>query len=199
MKNFIEIPENVENLSPETVKAGVIRRANRAKQARASMRRVLVIAMLIVSVLCMGVITWANTRTTETPVPAEEPAEEDTVFMPSSIYWDISEDDRELVELAVMGVARGENELCQLAVAQCIRDAALYNKMTVPEVIRLYSYPIFEDTPSDSCIAAVDAAIAGKDAIGNEVVCCYNPAVQDGSYHETLNFVCQIGNLKFFN
>lgn len=186
----------MKELSPATVQKSILRRAQTEKKAsrRRKMVSLTLVTSIVVLVLCIGM---ASPR----PEPAQQSApSQSEVTVVQSIYclWNINAQDRETVEQAVACVAAGESELCQQAVAQAIRNTCDRENISVDECIAKYQYPLFTLSVTDSVKKAVDAVVSGKDAIDADLAYCYNPKVQDGTFHESQQYVCTIGNIRFF-
>lgn len=195
MKRNITVDmEKMANLSPETVKKSIERRAARHK---AFTRKIAGSMMLVVALAtAIMAVSFANTR----PAPVAEvgPAVTTIQDAPVDVSWHISADDMELVEKAVASAAVGETENCQQAVAQAIRQTCDREGIDVSSCIAKYQYPVFEVTVTESVISAVEKVCAGEYIINADIHYFYNPAVQDGTWHETRAYICTIGNLKFF-
>lgn len=186
-------PEEMASLSPETVKAGVARRACHAKAA-ARWQRIAIILLIAVAVISMA-STLALAKTSQSATIPEPLIIQVTDYGP----WIIADDEEEMVLQAVMSAARGESELAMKAAAQCIRNAAEEKHMSVGAVLNEYRWPMDYNGPiSDECKEAVTNVIDGQMAVDSVMFYCYNPNLQDGAWHEGMAFVCQIGNLRFF-
>lgn len=190
-------PEQMESLTPETVKASVARRAASAGN-RMMRRRLLTLCLLAASVVTTLLVgAFADTRKDATQ---DVPAQVIAYYRQGIGPWDISKEETELVEAAVMAVARGEDSLTMQAVAQALRNTCESTGLSVADAIKEYGYPMFSGSTSDACRKAVAAVVEeGIMAVNDDLRYSYNPAVQDGTWHETMHYVCTIGNLKFYN
>lgn len=192
---YIKIdPEQMAQMHPETIKKSVARRAATASKQKPRQR--IVAGLLAASVVIMLAV-WGFADTT--------PAGEDSTVQVQQVYngvgpWNISEEDIHLVEMACMSSARGEGKLAMQAVAQCIRNTCEEQSLSVEEVISKYRYSVsYEGDISSDCETAVRAVVSiGTQAVNDDLHYFYNPAVQDGSWHESMTYVCSIGALRFF-
>lgn len=187
-------PEEMERLSPETVKKSVARRAARRK----AFNRKIAGSLMIVTALVTAImaVSFASPR----PAPAVEDSIPVSSIQdaPEDVSWNISADDLAMVEQAVASAAVGETENCQQAVAQAIRQTCDREGIDVCTCIAKYQYPVFDVTVTDSVISAVEKVCAGEYIINSDLHYFYNPDVQDGTWHETRPYICTIGHLKFF-
>lgn len=193
---YIKIdPEQMAQMHPETIKKSVARRAATASKQKPRQR--IVAGLLAASVVIMMAV-WGFADTT--------PTGEDATVQVQQVYnngvgpWNISEEDIHLVEMACMSSARGESKLAMQAVAQCIRNTCEEQGLSVEEVISKYRYSVsYEGDISSDCEAAVRAVVSiGTQAVNDDIHYFYNPAVQDGYWHESMTYVCSIGALRFF-
>lgn len=198
---YIKInPDQMAQMMPEAVKKSVARRAASAGN-REQRRRIITLFLLAASV----VITLAVGAFADTMAPSD--LDNDIPVQVLQVYnngigpWDISDGDMDLVKTAAMSSARGEGKLAMQAVAQCIRNTCEAQGLTVEECIAKYRYPMnYQGVISSDCEAAVLAVVSiGTQAINDDIHYFYNPKVQDGSWHESMNYVCSIGDLRFFN
>lgn len=192
---YIKIdPDQMAQMQPETIKKSVARRAATASKRKPRQR---IVACLLAASVVIMLAVWGFADTT--------PAGEDTSVQVQQVYngvgpWNISEEDIHLVEVACMSSARGESKLAMQAVAQCIRNTCEEQGLSVEEVISKYRYSVsYEGNISSDCEAAVRAVVSiGTQAVNDDIHYFYNPAVQDGSWHESMTYVCSIGALRFF-
>lgn len=192
---YIKIdPDQMAQMQPETIKKSVARRAATASKRKPRQR---IVACLLAASVVIMLAVWGFADTT--------PAGEDTTVQVQQVYngvgpWNIPEEDIHLVEVACMSSARGESKLAMQAVAQCIRNTCEEQGLSVEEVISKYRYSvIYEGNISSDCEAAVRAVVSiGTQAVNDDIHYFYNPAVQDGSWHESMTYVCSIGALRFF-
>lgn len=193
----IRVPMYIADLSPAGTQACIRRRAERAAEkapARKHRRHILWLVVVAAMVLCMSVVYTAPSNDAQT-MPVSTLVD---YIAADTAAWDISEDEIDMVNTAVMGVARGESRLAMQAVAQCIRQTCSDTGLSVEEVLAYYAYPTWDGEPNQDCLDAVQAIVDGHDAIAATIYWSYNPNVQDGTWHEGRTLVCTIDNLKFF-
>lgn len=202
MKTSIRIDaDRYEAMTPEAVKASVVRTAKRAQmQTKSRHRRAIAIGSLFTLTVLMSVLLGSFAFPKESK--PEEPAKMETlvIYANGQGPWDISDDDLAVVYAAVMGSARGEDELVMQAVAQAIRNTSEDEKKSVPEVITQRHYPMWEGDVSDEAKEAVSKMMEnGRSAVDARIHYWYNPNIQDGEWFEsTRHYICTIGNVRFF-
>lgn len=202
MKTSIRIDaDRYEAMTPEAVKASVVRTAKRAQmQAKPRRRRAIAIGSLFTLTVLMSVVLGSFAFPKESE--PEEPPKMETlvIYANGQGPWDISDDDLAVVYAAVMGSARGEDELVMQAVAQAIRNTSDDEKKSVSEVIEQRHYPLWEGDVSDEAKEAVGKMTEnGRSAVDARIHYWYNPNIQDGEWFEsTRHYICTIGNVRFF-
>lgn len=189
----INIPDYFSELSEGGKVRAIERRVAKAGNPKVNLPRLLLTAALCTVALTVGL----------TMRPESKPLEPDVVTVYETIHdreaWDITEEEQVLVTRVVSAMARGETPLTMEAVAQCVRNTCEAKNMTVAEAVEWGRFPIDQKAISQTVKDAVSRVMAGYNAVDSTVMYAYNPAVQDGNWHETLNFVCQIGALRFFS
>lgn len=189
-------PAEMADLHPETVKASIARRAASASNQMVR-RRLVALCLLAASVVVTLLVgAFAATKQPETVMETQYI----TVYKEGIGPWDITDEEKSLVNTAVMSVARGESELCQQAVAQALRNLCTEYDLTVAEAVEAYRIPAtYKGKVSQSCIEAVDSVVEdGVLAINAPIGYFYNPECQSGEFHESLEYVCSVGHLRFF-
>jgi len=199
---YIKIPLGFCEMSPEAQAAGVRRRMDRATQSLPKKRRLLVAGMVLSAVfVCSLSPLLADTSAADPVVPIVEAADLNpavlTVRVLDRDQWELAPDEAALVSCVVEAVAAGESDLCKKAVAQSIRCASERMGMTVEDVIGWGRYPVAESASEES-IHAVERIREGYDAVDDTILWAYNPSVQSSEWHETQEFVCQLGSMRFF-
>lgn len=114
-------------------------------------------------------------------------------------FYDLTREERGLIEEVVAAEARGEPYEGQMAVAQCILNACLKDGIRPPEAIRRYGYakPCSDLTPS--VVRAVSAVFDKGETVTDEpILYFYAPALCTSSFHESQIFVMEIGGHRFF-
>lgn len=189
----ITVPEDfTANKSPEAIKAGIERRMQSGTTV-AKRNRMIALAIAMTLAISMMAVAIASTKPAATEEKAVMP---ELLIVRDEMTWVLSDADRAAVESAVMAVAGGESTLCQQAAAQAIRNACEDYGLSVTQVLNEWKYPA-DSNVSDDVKAAV-AYIIDHKAINERLHCFYNPAVQNGDWHESQTFVLQIGDVRFF-
>ena len=189
----ISVPESLMEKNPEVVKSCVERRMASGR-TKSKSRGVIALVLCAATALSLMVAALAGSQKPVETLP--ETGAPKVVYIRELITWVLSDEDRALVESAVMAVAGGESKLCQQAAAQAIRNACEDYGLSVTQVLNEWKYPS-DSNVSDDVKAAV-AYIIDHKAINERLHCFYNPAVQNGDWHESQTFVLQIGNVRFF-
>lgn len=114
--------------------------------------------------------------------------------------FDISAEERYIVECVVMGEAGGESYEGQVLVAQCILNGCVKEEMRPSELVEAYSYYGWNSEPSESVQNAVSAVFDdGYKVTEEEVLYFYNPDTCYSEWHESMHYVLTEGNHKFFS
>ena len=119
----------------------------------------------------------------------------------------LSDEERYVVECIVAGEAWGEPYEGKKAVAQCIYDAMLQDGLTASEVRKTYKYSGWKtNLPEVDYTSYLEVAQAvtdvfdfGEMATDEFILWFYNPAYGKSEFHESQNFVIEIGHHKFFS
>jgi hypothetical protein len=132
------------------------------------------------------------------PGALEIPGDNDTDWQPSPAFQLLA-GERSLVESVVMAEAGNQPFEGLIAVAQCIRDAAEKDGLTVDEVIAKYQYTGNRPQPSQVAVDAVKAVFDdGERATAEKMYWFYNPDIVASAWHEAQTFVAEIGDHRFF-
>ena len=110
--------------------------------------------------------------------------------------------DRELLEHLVMGEAGNEGFIGAALVAQAIRDAIVYKGFTsVAEVRNALSYSgNIDNTPNADTLSAVSYIFdQGGCAVKHTVYYFYAFHKTESKWHESQQFITQVGNHRFFS
>lgn len=104
-----------------------------------------IIVILLTAVILLGAFTVmtyiADAKTPEEPITAEHEEQEEYEEEPAGTYiiqgpeYNITDEERELIERVVAAEARGESIECMMAVAQTIRDRSITREQSVTEVL----------------------------------------------------------------
>lgn len=133
-----------------------------------------------------------------TEPPATTEATEDTTE-PARTAYTLTAAERDLVERVVMAEAGGEEQIGQLIVAQCIRNACELNGIRPAEVVSWYQYARSRPDPSDLVQASVRTVFDdGVQFVDPETVYFYAPARCTSEWHEAQELVAEVGGHRFF-
>ena len=113
--------------------------------------------------------------------------------------YQISDADRETLWHIVQGEAGGESYDGKLWVATCLLNAMRKNDMSAEEVRVAYQYSGWAETVSDDTKKAVSQVFDFGDATHDSVLWFYAPKWCDSEWHESQNFVAEIGGHRFFS
>lgn len=116
-------------------------------------------------------------------------------------YYILTEEETILVEQVVMAEAGGESHRGQISVAQCIRDTAIRDGLSVAEVIIEYKYTPDRKEPSESVQRAVAAVFDDGESAIETAYYFYSPLNMPNGvskWHEAQEFVTELGGHRFF-
>ena len=113
--------------------------------------------------------------------------------------YNLSDADRETLWHIVQGEAGGESYDGKLWVATCLLNAMRKNGMSADEVRVAYQYSGWAETVSDDTKKAVSQVFDFGDATHDSVLWFYAPKWCDSEWHESQNFVAEIGGHRFFS
>jgi spore germination cell wall hydrolase CwlJ-like protein len=115
------------------------------------------------------------------------------------IRYELSPEERNLVERVVMAEAADEPYKGQMLVCQCILNACENLNKRPVDIVRIYKYAKGRPEPSDSVKQAVEAVFdKGEIAESERIIYFYAPALVESEFHESKRFVCAVGGHKFF-
>ena len=138
--------------------------------------------------------TAAPVAVAETAEPVAEPAPTD----PPAFYA-LTAEQRTLIEEVVSAEARGESYEGQVAVAQCILNACLKHDITPERAISKYKYTTNRAKPTKSVKKAVAAVFDRGEGVTEEpILYFYAPDLVTSDFHESQDFVIEIGCHRFF-
>ena len=145
----------------------------------------------------------APTETTAPTVTAIPTAEPTTADKPDRggdrPHYELSAEERDLVERVVMAEAEDEPYKGQMLVCQCIMNACRLNNKRPAAVIKQYVYATRRPEPSESVRDAVAAVFDKGETVTEEpVIYFYAPALVESAFHERQRFVLREGNHRFF-
>jgi len=164
-------------------------------------------AVLLACLLAGTMDAEAKTEYEPTPTPTPEPSAV-VIAVPSpnlsqstpDIYYILSDADRSEIEQTVMSEAGAECYEGQLAVCQCILDAAVRDGISPVDVLTEYKYTMARKEPTESVREAVSAVFDRGERVTDEnIYYFYSPALCEGKWHEThATYVMTIGGHRFF-
>lgn len=115
------------------------------------------------------------------------------------VVYPLTAEERALVEGVVTAEAEGQGFEGQVLVAQCIRNAAEIDDMSVSEVVSALSYA----KPKNASKSAKEAVAAvfdeGVGYTAEPIIYFYAPARAESEWHETQDFVMEYLEHRFFS
>lgn len=159
-----------------------------------------VLALLVIYALA-AVPGRAQTVVVISRADAEPPAAEPimTCEEKTKVCYELSEEERAIVESVVMAEAGAEPYIGKMAVAQCILDACKSEHERPAEIIRSFGYTEKRPEPNEDVKRAVSAVFdSGEVATDAEILYFYAPALVSSAWHESQTYVCTIGGHRFF-
>lgn len=117
------------------------------------------------------------------------------------IFYPLAEEERYIVECLVAGESKGESLEGQMAVAQCILNATIRSEIPISEVKSEYGYQGWDSNSQNypSVSQAVSEVFDKGNFVTEEfIIWFYNTGVGHSSFHESQNFVIEIGGHRFF-
>ena len=164
--------------------------------------RLSVIAALLIALLLFvffyygeteGAVASGVENETENTVVVQDIFEEPTV------YYELTAEERDLLERVVMGEAGGEEYAGQLAVAQCILNACELRNARPAAIIESLSYTTHRPEASQSVKDAVSEVFDdGVKVLPETAMYFYAPSLVHSEWHETQEYLCTIGCHRFF-
>jgi len=114
-------------------------------------------------------------------------------------FFDLTDEQRTLIEQIVSAESRGEPFEGQMAVAQCILNACRINGIAPEEAIKKYKYTSARVEPTISVREAVAAVFDRGEIITEEpILYFYAPDIVASEFHESQTFVTEIAGHRFF-
>ena len=135
-------------------------------------------------------------RDTPTVLHVPTPTEPET----PPVRYELTDSERELVELVVMAESGNQPYIGQMAVAQCLLNDSERSGIRPTEAVVEYQYTSERVEPSESVRNAVAAVFDGGEVVTEETILWfYAPKYVDGTpWHETQRHVLTINDHKFF-
>ena len=116
----------------------------------------------------------------------------------SPIDYEITEDDRETLEHIVEGEAGGESYEGKLWVATCLRNAMEKDNLSAEQVRISYQYAGWSEKVSEDTKNAVKEVFVFGNKMHDSVLWFYAPEWCESEWHESQQFVAEIGGHRFF-
>ena len=113
--------------------------------------------------------------------------------------YNLSDADRETLWHIVQGEAGGESYEGKMWVATCLLNAMRENGMSADEVRVAYQYAGWSESVSDDTKKAVSQVFDFGDTTHDSVLWFYAPKWCDSAWHESQQFVAEIGGHRFFS
>ena len=114
------------------------------------------------------------------------------------IDYPITEDDRETLEHIVEGEAGGESYEGKLWVATCLRNAMEKDNLSAEQVRISYQYAGWSEKVSEDTKNAVKEVFVFGNKMHDSVLWFYAPEWCESEWHESQQFVAEIGGHRFF-
>jgi spore germination cell wall hydrolase CwlJ-like protein len=113
--------------------------------------------------------------------------------------YELSAEERDLIERVVMAEAEDEPYIGQMLVCQCILNACRLNNKRPKAIIKQYAYATRRPEPSESIRKAVEAVFDKGETVTDEpIIYFYAPALVKSAFHERQRFVTEVGGHRFF-
>ena len=171
-------------------------------------RYFLILTLLTIVAMVLGYKISNNVTkpsyTLEEPTPAQpkvvyEVVEEDEEIETHKPIYELSDQERHVVESMVMGEAKGETYTGKLLVAQCILNATLKEGLPPSQIRIKYQYSGWDENPDDDVKNAVSEIFDyGYKVVDEEILYFYAPSRCVSDWHESLKHVITEGGHKFF-
>lgn len=117
----------------------------------------------------------------------------------STSFFELTAEQRTLIEQVVSAESRGEPYDGQVAVAQCILNACLKDDITPERAVVKYKYTSARVEPTDSVKKAVAAVFDRGEGVTDEpILYFYAYKRVESEFHESQDFVIEIKNHRFF-
>ena len=136
---------------------------------------------------------------TEAQAPTAAPTPTATAQEAPGPFYALTAEQRDIVERVVMAEAGGESFKGQMLVAQCILNACNKDGIEPSEAVVRYQYTKRRPDASESVKKAVAAVFDDGQTVTDEpVLYFYAPAIVASAWHESQDFVIEVGGHRFF-
>ena len=146
-----------------------------------------------------------DTQNVETISPTQEatqtatPTPTATTQEAPGPFYALTAEQRDIVERVVMAEAGGESFKGQMLVAQCILNACNKDGIEPSEAVVRYQYTKRRPDASESVKKAVAVVFDDGQAVTDEpILYFYAPALVSSKWHESQDFVIEVGGHRFF-
>ncbi len=157
-----------------------------------------ILALCLIYALA-AVPTRADAAATAYRVDSEPPAPIMTCEEKTKVCYELSEEERAIVESVVMAEAGAEPYIGKMAVAQCLLNACVSEHERPAEIVKSFGYTEKRPEPNEEVKRAVSAVFdRGEVATDAEILYFYAPALVSSEWHESQTYVCTIGGHRFF-
>lgn len=127
------------------------------------------------------------------------PAEETAIYDGPIVYYPITAEDRRVLECIVQGESGGESLEGKMWVATCLLNAMKREGGASASFVRKqYQYAGWSENVSDDTIRAVSRVFDDGEITHDTVLWFYAPKYCTSSWHESQQFVAEIGGHRFF-
>lgn len=116
----------------------------------------------------------------------------------TAVRYELTAEERTEIESVVMAECGGEPREGIIAVAQCILNAAEREGVRPTEAIKRYGYTPIRKTPSEAVASAVSAVFDSGETVTDEPILYFYATYIYSAWHESQEFVTEIGNHRFF-
>lgn len=126
-------------------------------------------------------------------------AVESAIYDGPIVYYPITAEDRYVLECVVQGEAGGESLEGKMWVATCLLNAMRREGGATAEFVRIqYQYAGWSENVSDDTIRAVSRVFDDGEITHDAVLWFYAPKYCTSAWHESQQFVAEIGGHRFF-
>lgn len=126
-------------------------------------------------------------------------AVESAIYDGPIVYYPITAEDRYVLECVVQGEAGGESLEGKMWVATCLLNAMKREGGATAEFVRIqYQYAGWSENVSDDTIRAVSRVFDDGEITHDAVLWFYAPKYCTSAWHESQQFVAEIGGHRFF-
>lgn len=114
--------------------------------------------------------------------------------------YELSTEERQLVESIVGAEARDEPFDGQRAVAQCILTGCLYYDVRPAELFEIVGYAKPLEEPATVSVQSAVSAVFddGQMVTDRPIIAFYNPELVESAWHESQTYVMTVGHHRFF-